>query len=417
MNTNKLIDWLKSQKKNNKIRIRKKKIDLLKDWIFKDNIIFHKSKNFFSIKAFLFQQKNKKRFQPLILQKEHGILGIIKQNKKGKDYYLLQSKIEPGNINGIQISPTVQATKSNYLRKHGGKKTLFLNYFLKQQKKIKIVSKIKLSEQGSRFLNKKNWNILLETDKINIPLKKNYCWLTKENIRYLINKKNMLNMDTISVLSSAIKKNLNENLITSNNNLKNRLNQFDKKIKSTRKIISFDNLRGWKIKKNSISDIKKKYFSIFFIDVIANLREVNKWEQPILSDHSSSLNGFLVSKINNTKHYLLKIINEPGFDQSKYTSTIFEKNFNLNSRKNIKFLSFFKKNNCLMNLVNSDEGGRFLNNQTRNLINEIKDYKKINLNKNFIWASHNQVIDLIKQNKITIEARNLFACYNIDKIY
>ena len=417
MNTNELIDWLKSQKKNNKIRIRKKKIDLLKDWIFKDNIIFHKSKNFFSIKAFLFQQKNKKRFQPLILQKEHGILGIIKQNKKGKDYYLLQSKIEPGNINGIQISPTVQATKSNYLRKHGGKKTLFLNYFLKQQKKIKIVSKIKLSEQGSRFLNKKNWNILLETDKINIPLKKNYCWLTKENIRYLINKKNMLNMDTISVLSSAIKKNLNENLITSNNNLKNRLNQFDKKIKSTRKIISFDNLRGWKIKKNSISDIKKKYFSIFFIDVIANLREVNKWEQPILSDHSSSLNGFLVSKINNTIHYLLKIINEPGFDQSKYTSTIFEKNFNLNSRKNIKFLSFFKKNNCLMNLVNSDEGGRFLNNQTRNLINEIKDYKKINLNKNFIWASHNQVIDLIKQNKITIEARNLFACYNIDKIY
>ena len=303
------------------------------------------------------------------------------------------------------------------MRKHGGKKTLFLDYFLKQQKKLKIVSKIKLSEQGSRFLNKKNWNILLETDKTNILLKKNYCWLTKENIRYLINKKNMLNMDTISVLSSAIKKNLNENLLNSNNNLKNRLNQFDKKIKSTRKIISFDNLKGWKIKKNSISDIKNKYFSIFFIDVFANLREVNKWEQPILSDHFSSLNGFLVSKINNTMHYLLKIINEPGFDQSKYTSTIFEKNFYLNSRKNIKFLSFFKKKNCLMDLVNSDEGGRFLNNQTRNLINEIKDYKKINLNKNFIWASHNQIIDLIKQNKITIEARNLFACYNIDKIY
>ncbi len=417
MNTNKLIDWLKSQKKNNKIRIKKKKINLLRDWIFKDNIIFHKTNNFFSIKPFLFQQKNKKNFQPLILQKEHGILGIIKQKKNGKDYYLLQSKIEPGNINGIQISPTVQATKSNYLRKHGGKKTLFLDYFLKQQKKLKIVSKIKLSEQGSRFLNKKNWNILLETDKTNIPLKKNYCWLTKENIRYLINKKNMLNMDTISVLSSAIKKNLNENLLNSNNNLKNRLNQFDKKIKSTRKIISFDNLKGWKIKKNSISDIKNKYFSIFFIDVFANLREVNKWEQPILSDHFSSLNGFLVSKINNTMHYLLKIIDEPGFDQSKYTSTIFEKNFSSNSRKNIKFLSFFNKRNCLMNLVNSDEGGRFLNNQSRNMISEIKDYKKINLNKKFIWASHNQVVSLIKQNKITIEARNLFACYNIDKIY
>ena len=114
---------------------------------------------------------------------------------------------------------------------------------------------------------------------------------------------------------------------------------------------------------------------------------------------------------------LLKIIDEPGFDQSKYTSTIFEKNFSSNSRKNIKFLSFFNKRNCLMNLVNSDEGGRFLNNQSKNMISEIKDYKKINLNKKFIWASHNQVVSLIKQNKITIEARNLFACYNIDKIY
>ena len=31
--------------------------------------------------------------------------------------------------------------------------------------------------------------------------------------------------------------------------------------------------------------------------------------------------------------------------------------------------------------------------------------------------SHNQVIELINQNKMTIEARNLFACCNIDKIH
>jgi len=79
MKTNKLIDWLNNQKKINKIRIKKKKINSLKDWIFKQNIIFHKSNNFFSIKPFLFQQKNKKIFQPLIIQREHGILGIVKK--------------------------------------------------------------------------------------------------------------------------------------------------------------------------------------------------------------------------------------------------------------------------------------------------------------------------------------------------
>ena len=115
-------------------------------------------------------------------------------------------------------------------------------------------------------------------------------------------------------------------------------------------------------------------------------------------------------------HYLLKIINEPGFDKSKYTSTIFEKNFSLNSKKNIKFLSFFNKKNCSMDIINSDEGGRFLKNQTRNMICEIKDHNKINLYDNFVWASHNQVVELINQNKMTIEARNLFASCNVDKI-
>ena len=416
MQLNKLIDWLRKQKKTNKLKIKKKNISNLKDWIFKKNSIYHRTNNFFSIKPFLFEQSNKRWFQPLIIQKEHGILGIIKQRRQGKDYYLLQSKIEPGNINGIQISPAVQATKSNYLRKHGGKKTPFLNYFLKQKKDLKIISKIKLSEQGSRFLKKNNWNILLEAKKISVPIKKNYCWLTRENIKHLINKKNVINMDTISILSSVIKKNLVNKNLNSNMYLNVQLNKFNKRLNLKRHQIRFKDLKGWKINKNSIYDINKDMFSIFFIDVIANLREVKKWEQPIISDHLSSFNGFLVCKINNTLHYLLKIISEPGFDQPKYTSTVFEKNFLLGSKKTIKYVSYFNKNNCKMDIINSDEGGRFLKNQTRNMICEIKDHKKINLNENFVWASHNQVIELINQNKMTIEARNLFASCNIDKI-
>ena len=416
MQINKLIDWLQKQKRINKLKIQKKNINHLKDWIFKKNSIFHKSNNFFSIKPFVFEKENKKIFQPLIIQKEEGILGIIKQKKQGKDFYLLQSKIEPGNINGVQLSPTVQATKSNYLRKHGGKKTLFLDYFTEKNKNLKIISKKKLSEQGSRFLDKKNWNILLEANKISIPKKKNYCWLTKDEIKYFINKKNVINMDTISVLSSVIKKNTIEKKLSSNKYLDTKLKKYSKKSKFKTSRINFKNLKNWKISKNSVFDLNKRFFSIFFIDVIANLREVKKWEQPIISDHFSSLNGFLVTNLDNTIHYLLRITFEPGFNQPKYTSTIFEKNFLLKSKKNIRYKSFFSKKNCLMNVINSDEGGRFLKNQTRNMIAEIKNYKKVKLNENFIWASHNQVIDLINQNKMTIEARNLFACCNIDKI-
>ena len=123
-----------------------------------------------------------------------------------------------------------------------------------------------------------------------------------------------------------------------------------------------------------------------------------------------------MSKINETNHYLLKVVNEPGFVSPKFTATISEKNFSNHNFKKIRFYKFLKKRNYLLNITNSDEGGRFYKNQTANIICNVNDYRKINFPKTYIWASHNQIIELINKNLLTIEARNLFACFNIDKI-
>ena len=47
--------------------------------------------------------------------------------------------------------------------------------------------------------------------------------------------------------------------------------------------ITFERLKGRKISKHSIYDTNKDKFSIFFIDVFANLREVKKWEHDSIS--------------------------------------------------------------------------------------------------------------------------------------
>ncbi len=60
------------------------------------------------------------REQPIILQKEVGFLGILCQMIDDKLNFLMQAKVEPGNVTVIQISPTIQATKSNFTQKHGG---------------------------------------------------------------------------------------------------------------------------------------------------------------------------------------------------------------------------------------------------------------------------------------------------------
>ena len=413
-----LNKWILDQKKKNLMKVSRINISDVINWKIDNQKIFNYNKAFFSIVPFKFIKNNNEAwFQPLILQKEVGILGILKKKIKDVDYYLLQAKVEPGNKSGIQLSPTVQATKSNYLQKHGGKKTNYLHFFIGNKLKIKTISKSRLSEQGTRYLEKSNNNILIDIRKEKIKKIKNYIWVTKENLKYLLKKKNLLNMDTISVLSSSIKKNTLDNPINDFSNLKNTLTYLKKKIKIKKRIISFNDLKNWKIFKDKIVNNKNFFFSILFLKIKTSSREVSQWCQPIVSDYHISLNGFLVKEINKTNHYLLQGVQEAGLSSPKFTSTISVKNFTKKiGNKDIKFLNLFKKKK-IIKFINSDEGGRFFKNETHNLIKFLKEKEKVRLAKNFKWASHNQVIDLIKRNLLTIEARNLFASFNIDKIH
>ena len=55
------------------------------------------------------------------MKKRMEATGIICKKINGKLNLLMQAKIEPGNVNCVQISPTIQATKSNFTQVHGGK--------------------------------------------------------------------------------------------------------------------------------------------------------------------------------------------------------------------------------------------------------------------------------------------------------
>ena len=413
-----LNTWIKNQKKMNKMLVSKINIKNIINWKIDNKKIYNKNKNFFSIVPFRFEVNKKSDwFQPLIIQNEVGILGILKKKYKALDYYLLQAKVEPGNVNGIQLSPTVQATKSNYLRKHGGKKTNYLNYFIKNNNGIKVLSNLRLSEQGTRYFNKSNKNILIDVKNKKINKLHNYIWVTKKNLIYLLNKKNLLNMDTISVLSSSIQKNIKDNPINKNLNIFNLLIRFKKKYIIKKEKIAFKQLVNWKTFKDKITDTNNNFFSILFLKVTTNSREVKKWYQPIINDHFTSLNGFLVKTVNETNHYLLKIDQEPGFTSPKFTSTVAIKNYNPKKiNLKINFLYYFTRKKKMMKFINSDEGGRFYKNETHNLVYVLSSKDKISLRRNFIWASHNQVINLINKNLLSIEARNLFASFNIDKV-
>ena len=201
MISQKIANWLYGKTKEHYLDVKITKLNRINKWKYNKVEIYHVSKKFFKIvgiKVFSNFYKNNWD-QPIIIQNEIGILGIIKDPQKNK--YLLQAKVEPGNINKLQLAPTVQATKSNYSSVHGGSKVPYIEHFLK----LKNIKKYNQSEQGFRYLNKFNNNILIKNLK-KIKPKKYFYWFSKNDLKKLIHKKNLINMDTLSVFSSILKK-------------------------------------------------------------------------------------------------------------------------------------------------------------------------------------------------------------------
>ena len=117
--------WIEENKKKTQLKIDEIRFDQMENWYFEnksDNLV-HESGRFFSITGVRVTTNwgNIAEWtQPIINQPEIGFLGIIAKRFKGILHFLMQAKIEPGNINAVQVSPTLQATKSNYMLVHKG---------------------------------------------------------------------------------------------------------------------------------------------------------------------------------------------------------------------------------------------------------------------------------------------------------
>ena len=413
--------WFNSQKKLNRIKIKTKKLNDLENWNYSKKLIFHSSQRFFKIVGIEVKSNfaGKNWDQPIIVQKEKGILGIIK-NKKTKKY-LLQAKVEPGNKNKLQLSPTVQATKSNYQRIHGGKKTSYLNIF--KTNKIKFITQ---PEQGYRYLFKFNKNALVEIKK-KIKILKNFYWFSKEDLKYLIKRKSVLNMDTVSVFSSFIKKNTIDLPLKKMNEINNWIIQNDKIFKLKIKVKPLANLINWKVKSDTITHKNNKHFSVVGINIICNNREIKEWDQPIIKGKRLAFAGYLIKEFNKTDHYLCKYNKKPGLKKSTLSCTVNTSdldNFNTNNhlisfeKKMIRDFFFNKKKKVkkIFDNILSDEGGRFFHCEIKYKALKLLNKTKVKIPSNYFWISQNQMIEMIKRKKLDIEARLLFGCVNIDKI-
>ena len=343
---NKILKWLSEQV--NKISVKVERIDLdnISKWKFdkKEGVICHETGQFFSIQGIEVTTNwggVNKWDQPIINQPEIGYLGFIVKEFNGVLHFLMQAKIEPGNINHVQLSPTIQATKSNYSQVHQGAKTPYLDYFKNIDNENVLLDQLQ-SEQGSRFLRKRNRNIVIFV-KENIELLDNFIWLTLGQIKNLMKLDNVVNMDTRTVIScinygsydlnsiimfdhisnlNVSKKNLNFEFMKSaliNDIYENEINDVIHKItkiKSKFDLIikdkSLRQLNDWIISKDEISREDGKYFKVIAVNVSISNREVKAWQQPMIQPSQTGLCAFVCKKIKGIMHFLVQLKVECG---------------------------------------------------------------------------------------------------------
>ena len=201
--TEEIRQWIERRNQEVEVKVDRIPLSEMKMWHTKnDGSIHHNSGRFFSIVGIDVKTdygNNHHWRQPIILQPEVGYLGILTKEIDGVLYCLMQAKIEPGNVNCVQISPTLQATKSNYSRVHSGKSPNYLEYFVNAKPENIILDQLQ-SEQGARFMRKRNRNIIIKVNE-DLPVLDDFKWMTLGQIKELMCYDNMVNMDTRTVLS------------------------------------------------------------------------------------------------------------------------------------------------------------------------------------------------------------------------
>ncbi len=432
-------EWISRRNKEVRVNVEQIPFAEMEHWYQdKDGSLHHETGKFFSIEGIRVQTDYPSPCewkQPIINQPEIGYLGILTKEIDGVLYFLMQAKIEPGNVNHLQLSPTLQATKSNYTQVHGGRKAAYLEYFQNAKPHQIILDQLQ-SEQGARFLRKRNRNIIIKVDE-DVPVLEDFCWLTFGQIKALIQEDNLVNMDTRTVISGI---DFTE-YIHSDKDLEG-MSVFGRDMVASSKLRNghssmhevlswFTNLKSgydltvsetplnqiaeWECKADEIVRKDKQYFRILGVRVSIDNREVRSWCQPLVQPMQEGICAFVVKKINGIYHFLVQAKMECGnrdvFELAPTVQCMTGSIYDGTPRPPFTdYVLNAQKEQIVFDTRQSEEGGRFYQEQNRNMLVIADEDFEETLPSTYCWMTLGQINNfLLYNNYINIQARSLIA--------
>lgn len=442
--TQDIFDWIGELNNSTHVSISECGINDNLFWFYDDynGEILNRKRSFFSIKGMRrFEDNIFVGEQPIIIQPEIGYLGIICKRIEGVLHFLMQAKIEPGNVNCVQISPTIQATKSNFTRAHGGKLPTYFELFEHLERYEVIYDQIQ-SEQATRFYKKRNRNIIMIVDD-ELEVFSKFKWMTLGQIKKLMEVDNLVNMDTRTVLSGIpfitgiireeekyeIKRFYKDRALfdsTFNSDPQEDLPRIFQKLNNYKMFrdvklaqVPLNQLVDWELDEYGITCKRQADFMVRYYDIEISGREVKHWFQPLFKAIGMAMFGLLSCVIDGKRLFLVRIKPEIGsFDKAEIGPSIqWEPShylYNENDVESVFRKKIENKQGVMIDVILSEEGGRFYHEQNRNVIIEININELNTLPNDYIWVSFATLNYLVQINNcLNIQLRNLLSLIKI----
>jgi len=430
--------------KNSSVSIKKKSLNKLKRWQYLDEMLIHETGRFFSIRGLDVEINEKVWEQPIIYQTEIGVLGLIGRIIENRIDFLVQFKFEPGNLNFIQISPTIQATKSNLDKVHKGKKVLYQELIQNNFENEIVLLDSELSEQNSKFYKKKNRNIIKILDKKLIQKEENFVWLSLGKIKQLCLEDNIVNMDLRSILSGVSFHEDEENSEINNvnfdslyerelslfsyqkiNSLMGKYNDYNNQNIRLIKFKELKNLRDWSLSEGVLKYKIKKFFRILGMQISSKGREIEKWDQPLLQSVEPENNVLFLFKEKDSLLVLVQFKIECGCSEVSEIGPTIQFNGYEEIDETESFLISLYKNgnqNLKFKVKQSEEGGRFFREENLNILKELDLREKEMINnkissQKYNWIELGNLIKLISiGGPINMQLRSVISIISLETI-
>ncbi|MBK0868991.1 NDP-hexose 2,3-dehydratase family protein [Saccharopolyspora sp. HNM0986] len=440
--------WFDERRRHNSCSVQEVPLAELSGWEFQDSTgnLRHESGRFFSVEGLRVQASTSpvpEWSQPIIHQPEIGLLGILVRRIDGVLHCLMQAKAEPGNPGGVQLSPTVQATRSNYMRVHRGGSIRYLDHFRSPGRRRVLVDVLQ-SEQGSWFFRKRNRNMVVEVDA-DVEVAADFRWVALRDLRALLDVDNMVNMDARTVLSclpapltaelgspvgnrtefgTALARSMTSEVGAAHpgHSTVDLLSWFTE-AKARQDLVAdripLTEVPKWHVSERGLAHADGKHFRILGARVIAPNREVPAWTQPLLAPCGRGVVAFLSRRIRGTPHFLVQARVQHGhMDTVELGPTVqcipdTYSDFPLEHRPPYLdyLLQELRPERIRYDRVQSEEGGRFFQAENRYVVAEVEDDLPIDEPGRFRWVTLPQLVALLRHSHyLNVEARSLVAC-------